>query len=261
MEQWAYRQSAMVNVLTPAFREDILSRGLAPAAKICCIPNGADVSTFAPGPRDNDVRREFGWGDRIVALYAGAHGKANAIGQLVDTAERLRERADILIATVGDGPERARWEREAESRGLKNIRFFGPQPKDRMPEIVRASDIGLAVLQDNPTFKTVYPNKVFDYMACERPTVLAIDGIARRLVCDEARAGLYAAPENAAAIADAISTLADDPLQRSRLGMSGRAWVLEHATRESRASAYLDVLGQLVRPDGSAAVAALRART
>ncbi len=246
IERWAYRQSALVNVLTPAFRDNLLSRRLIPASKIVCIPNGADVSTFSPESRDNAARRSFGWGDRVVAMYAGAHGKANAIGQLVDTAERLRERPDILIATVGDGPERARWQAEAKSRGLKNIQFCGPQPKERMPEIVQASDIGLAVLQNNPTFRTVYPNKVFDYMACERPTVLAIDGIARQLVCDEAQAGLYAPPENAEAIACAITTLADDPEERARMGRNGRNWVLAHATRDSLASTYLDVLDQLV---------------
>jgi maleate isomerase len=34
------------------------------------------------------------------------------------------------------------------------------------------------VLQRTEMFKTVYPNKVFDYMACERPTFIAIDGVA-----------------------------------------------------------------------------------
>src|SRR4029450_7339067 len=97
---------------------------------------------------------------------------------------------------VGDGPELARWKSETGSKGLANIHFHGPQPKDLMPEIVRAADIGLAVLQDNPTFRTVYPNKVFDYMACERPTVIAIDGVARTLVCDTAAAGLFVQPEN-----------------------------------------------------------------
>jgi glycosyltransferase involved in cell wall biosynthesis len=256
MERWAYRWSAMVNVLTPAFRDDLLTRGLVPASKVVCVPNGADVSTFAPGPRDNTARREFGWGDRVVAMYAGAHGKANAIGQLVETAEQLRNRPEILIATVGDGPERARWKAEAESRGLDNIQFCGPQPKDRMPEIVRAADIGLAVLQNNPTFKTVYPNKVFDYMACERPTVLAIDGIARQLVCDEARAGLYAQPENAEAIAQAITALADDQARRVQMGINGRSWVLANATRESMASAYLEVLARLVTTGGASTVAA-----
>jgi len=242
IERWAYRSADCVNVLTPAFREDLLRRGVAPDAKIACVPNGADLDLFAPGPRDNAVRRELGWGDRFVVMYSGAHGRANALGQLVDAAERLRDRPDILIATVGDGPERARHQKAARARGLENILFCGAQPKARMAEVVNACDVGAAVLQDNPTFRTVYPNKVFDYMACARPTLLAIDGVARRLVCDEARAGVFAAPEDGQALAEAIRRLAADPAGCAEMGRRGRAWVEAHASRAALATRYLEVL-------------------
>lgn len=242
LERWAARSADRINVLTPAFRDDLVSRGLASAAKIAFVPNGADVELFQPGPRDNAVRRELGWGDRTVVMYAGAHGRANAVGQLLDAADRLRARADILIASVGDGPERA----ALEQRAPANVMFCGPQPKERMPDFVNACDVGAAVLQDNPTFRTVYPNKVFDYMACERPTLLAIDGVARTLVCDDAQAGVFAQPEDPDAIAAAIVRLADDPAARAAMGRRGRAWVLANATREALAARYLSVMQELV---------------
>jgi glycosyltransferase involved in cell wall biosynthesis len=247
MERAACLLADKINVLTPAFRDDLIARGLAPAEKIVFVPNGADVSLFTPGPRDNDARREFGWGDRFVVMYAGAHGRANAVGQFVDAAERLRDRPDILLASVGDGPERAGVEAEAKRRGLDNVRFHGAQPKARMPEIVRACDVGAAILQDNPTFKTVYPNKVFDYMATERPTLLAIDGVARKLVCDEAQAGVFARPEDGESLAAAIRAMADDPAGNAAMGARGRAWVLANATRESLAKRYLDVMEGMLR--------------
>jgi glycosyltransferase involved in cell wall biosynthesis len=180
-------------------------------------------------------------------MYAGAHGQANAVGQLVDAADRLRDRPDILIASVGDGPERARWQTAARERGLANIIFYGPQPKERMPQFVAACDVGAAVLQDNPTFRTVYPNKVFDYMAGARPTLLAIDGVARKLVCDEARAGVFATPEDAGALSDAIRRLADDAEGRSAMARRGREWVEANASREVLAARYLSILEELVR--------------
>ncbi len=245
LERWGARTATAINVLTPAFREDLLERGLATSEKIHFVPNGADVEMFEPGPRENQVRRDFGWGDKFVAMYAGAHGLANAVGQLVNTAAELKDRPDILIACVGDGPERKRLEAEAQARGLDNIRFYGAQPKTSMPAITRACDVGLAVLQNNPTFRTVYPNKVFDYMSCARPSLLAIDGVARKLVCDDAQAGLFAEPENAKAIAAALRQLADDPGMCVRMGESGRAWVLQNASRSGLAEKYLGILSQL----------------
>jgi glycosyltransferase involved in cell wall biosynthesis len=245
LERWGYAAADKINVLTPAFRDDIVKRGLAPSTKIAMIPNGADVRLFQPGPRDNEARKAFGWGDKFVVMYAGAHGRANAIGQLVDAAERLRDRPDILLACVGDGPERARWQKEAIQRGLANIVFHGAQSKERMPEIVRACDVGAAVLQHNPTFRTVYPNKVFDYMACSRPVLLAIDGVARELVCEQARAGVFAEPENAGALADAIVSMEGDPRGRAEMGERGRNWVLENVTREALSERYLGLIEEL----------------
>lgn len=247
IERWACWSADKINVLTPAFRDDLVRRGLAPEDEIVFVPNGADVDLFEPGARDNAARRELGWGDRFVVMYAGAHGRANALGQLVEAAALLRDRPDVLIACVGDGPERAALEASAKARGLDNIVFCGPQPKERMPEIVNACDVGAAVLQDNPTFRTVYPNKVFDYMACERPTLLAIDGVARRLVCDEARAGVFVKPEDPAALAAAIRELAQDPGGRAEMGRRGRQWVLANATRDSLAKRYLAIMESMVR--------------
>lgn len=246
LERLACASADKINVLTPAFRENLIRRGLALDTKIAFVPNGADVELFQPAPRDNDVRRELGWGDRTVFLYAGAHGRANALGQLVGAAERLRGRKDVLLATVGDGAEKASLEAESRRRGLDNLRFYGAQPKERMPAFVNAADVGMAVLQDNPTFRTVYPNKVFDYMACERPTLLAIDGVARKLVCDEAQAGVFVPPENPEALATAIEAMTADPAGRAELGRRGRTWVLANATRESLALRYLAVMQELV---------------
>src|SRR3954469_3773670 len=130
LERWACGVADKINVLTPAFREDLVRRGLARAEKMVFVPNGADLHRFQPGPRDNAVRRELGWGDRFVVMYAGAHGRANAIGQLVKAAELLRSRRDILIACVGDGSERQALEAEARRSELKNIVFLGAHPKE-----------------------------------------------------------------------------------------------------------------------------------
>ena len=253
LEKWGCAAANRINVLTPAFREDLIARGLACEAKISFIPNGADIDRFVPGPRDNAVRAELGWGDRFVAMYAGAHGRANAVDQLLGAAEILKSRPEILIACVGDGTERKRLEGEAKQRGLTNIRFHGAHPKDRMPDIVRACDVGMAVLQNNPTFRTVYPNKVFDYMSCGRPVLVAIDGVARKLICEQAEAGVFAEPENAESLAKAIGGLADDPGRCAEFGEKGRRWVLANAGREGLAERYLEVMQDLVEyPKGRA---------
>ncbi len=247
LEALAYKYATCVNVLTPAFEEDIKRRRLAASSKITFVPNGADLRMFSPQPKDQQLRQQLGWGDKHVFLYAGAHGRANALGQLVDTAEQLRHRNDLLIACVGDGPERTALSQRVRKAKLNNIVFHGPVSKSEMPKVVASADAGLAVLANNPTFRTVYPNKVFDYMACERPTVLAIDGAARKLVCDDAQAGVFAKPENAEDLARVIGELADSPSKQKKLGEQGRSWVEQHASREMLAKRYLNIMQKIVK--------------
>jgi glycosyltransferase involved in cell wall biosynthesis len=113
---------------------------------------------------------------------------------------------------------------------------------------VSAADAGVAVLQDNPTFKTVYPNKVFDYMAAERPVILAVDGAIRKVICEEANAGIFAPPEQPKALAAAIRNLADDPASARQLGRNGRTWIVANASRSALAARYLTHLTELAAP-------------
>jgi glycosyltransferase involved in cell wall biosynthesis len=68
---------------------------------------------------------------------------------------------------------------------------------------------------------------------------------ARTLVCGEAKAGVFAEPENAKAIASAIRFLADHPETRAAIAANGRRWVLANASRGALAGRYLDVLMEL----------------
>ena len=242
LERLGYASAQRINVLTPAFREDILRRGLAKPERIVYIPNGADVDLFTPGPADPSLRAALGWGERFVVLYTGAHGIANHLWQYIDAAERLKDREDILLVAIGDGPQKKALIEETRRRGLENLQWLDSVSKSEMPSIVRAADAGAAVLQRNPTFETVYPNKIFDYMACARPVLCAIDGIAHRLVVDEAKAGLFAEPENPDDLAARIIELAEDPTRRAEMGARGRRFVEENFARPLLAERYLRVL-------------------
>ena len=93
----------------------------------------------------------------------------------------------------------------------------------------------------NDTFKTVYPNKVFDYMCCAKPIIVGIDGVARELVSD-ANAGIFTEPEDAGEFVAAVLKLKNDPVLAHEMGNSGRKFVLEHFIREKLAARYLKIV-------------------
>ncbi len=245
LEAKAYRRAKWINVLTPAFEQALIERkGVAPE-KISMIPNGADLDIMTPGPLDNHVRAELGLTGKFVVSYFGAHGRANKVGQLLDVAEKLKDpHPDVRLMLVGDGMEKPGVVEDAKKRGLDNVVFVDAVPKDRVCDYINASDACTAVLMRNDTFKTVYPNKVFDYMCCKKPIIIGIDGVARKLV-EDAGAGYFAEPENADAFIDALLRLKNNPDEMRRMGDSGHAYAAGHYSREAMAGKYLGVLERL----------------
>jgi glycosyltransferase involved in cell wall biosynthesis len=246
LERKSYSSSSWINVLTPAFKEKLINEKRISSDKISMIPNGADLDIFKPGPINNWVREKHNLGDNFVVTYVGAHGRANHLIQLLHAAKILKEKdPDVKIMLVGDGMEKPILKEKAQEWNMDNVIFIDSVPKDVIVDYVAASNVCTAVLKKVDTFKTVYPNKVFDYMSAKRPVILAIDGVARKLV-EDARAGIYVEPENAEYFVEAVLHLKKDPELCNQLGRNGLDFVKNHFNRQELAQDYLRVLNDII---------------
>lgn len=243
LEHFLYRRADCLLVNSPAYRDYLIGKGV-PARKIRLIPNGVDAQMFDPEQRGAAFRQEYGLEDRFVATYAGAIGMANDLDVLIAAAVALAERKDIHILIVGDGKERKRLEDEAARLGLDNLTFTGSFAKSQMAEILAASDACIAILRNIPMFTTTYPNKVFDYMAAGRPTVLAIDGVIRAVV-EDANGGIFVPPGNSQLLAEALARLADNPNEAASMGKNARAYVIQNFNRDEHADQLAEVISEV----------------
>jgi len=98
-------------------------------------------------------------------------------------------------------------------------------------------------------YKTVYPNKVFDYMAAGKPVILAIEGVIRE-VLERAGAGIPIPPGDAEALGEAILTLANDRLAGKAMGLRGRKFVEDHFDRAVLAEKMLATMQGLMQAKG-----------
>jgi glycosyltransferase involved in cell wall biosynthesis len=239
-ETFMYRRADRVVALTNAFKRHIAGRGV-PFGRIEVIKNGADLDRFRPMPRDNAFRSAHGLTGKFVASYVGTHGMAHSLDTIFRAAELLRGDDRIVFLMVGDGAERENLLKEKDRSGLDNVVMLPQQPKERMPEILAASDASLVLLKKTDLFKTVIPSKLFEAMAMERPIVLGVEGESREIV-EEGDCGLCIEPENATGLADALGRLASDPGLALRLGRNGRMFVTRDYDREVLAESYLSLL-------------------
>lgn len=240
LERFLYARAHHIIVNSPAYRDYLVSKGL-PEDKVSLVANGVDPEMFNPVSTGETIREKLNLAGKFIVTYAGALGLANDIATIVRAAIRLKERHDIHFLIVGDGKERTSVEQMSQDASLFNMTFTGSVPKEDLPDYLAASDACIATLMDIPMFRTTYPNKVFDYMAAGKPTILAIDGVIRE-VLEAAKGGLAVRPGDDAAMAEAVLMLAADRRRAATMGMSARAYVARNFNRHCQADQFMKLL-------------------
>jgi glycosyltransferase involved in cell wall biosynthesis len=229
-EKTAYRQSDMVVSMLPCAKEHMMQHGMA-AEKFCYVPNGIVVSEWEDSavslPEEHlallaRLRAE----QRFVVGYAGGHGLANALEQLIMAAGLLQEHP-VSLVLVGDGPSRAELQQMVREHGLQHVHFLPSVAKPTIPALLAQMDALFIGWRKLPIYRFgINPNKLFDYMMAAKPVIHSVD--AGNDIVAEADAGISVPAEDPSAIAAAIRQLmALPPEELARRGKNGRRFVLE----------------------------------
>ena len=234
LELFLYRRAALIIPVTESFKHDLVARGI-DAEKIQVVINGVDLERYRPMPRDAELADQFDVAGKFVVGYLGTHGMAHALHRVLDGAELLREREDIVFLFAGGGAQRAALEEQAHSRGLRNVRMVPRQPKASMDRLWSLCDVALIPLRNTPVFATVLPSKLFEAMGMGVPVLMALPDGEATAVVRATGCGVCIPPEDPLALAQAVSALADAPASLEQLRVrSGAAASSYSREKQSR---------------------------
>jgi glycosyltransferase involved in cell wall biosynthesis len=177
--------------------------------------------------------------------YAGAHGLANDLDTALDAAKILRDMptaGSVSVRFIGDGAEKPRLQARANAEGLTNVEFRPSVSKDEIYRSLSDADAFLMPLKDSPVFRWgISPNKLYDYLALQRPIIFAIR--TRYNPVADSGAGITVPPEDAHQLADAITRLAAmSHAERREIGHRGRQYVENHHSYSVLAERFEGVL-------------------
>lgn len=251
LELFLYRRSAAIVALTPAFKDNLVGRGI-DGDKIPIVINGVDTDRFRKTPRNDALSAEWGLKDQFVIGYIGTHGMAHGLRNVLDAAAHLRGNDRVRFLFVGDGAERDELIGRATREGLENVQFIESQPREKMPGIWSVCDVALVHLRDSVVFSEVIPSKIFEAMAMGLPTLLvAPKGVASDIILST-RSGVWVPAEQPDRLAHIAARLADKPGLLDRLGRNGSA-VSGRFSRRRQAEEMIRVLEIAAAGDGSRA--------
>jgi glycosyltransferase involved in cell wall biosynthesis len=244
LESFLYRRADAIVVMARGVEATLRDDHHVAPDKLIFIPNGADPSDFEPPAPRAELRVRYGLHGTVFA-YTGAHGPANGLDLLLDAAASLqRSRTDVTFLLVGDGPSKASLVERAQREGLTNVSFFQPVPKEEMPALLGAVDVGVHVLADIPLFRYgVSPNKLYDYMAAGLPVITNTPGEVEALVL-ESRGGIAVRPDGLRGAIEEM--IAATEAQRDAWGMAGRDYIARTRSRTALAARLQGALDDLV---------------
>jgi glycosyltransferase involved in cell wall biosynthesis len=185
-------------------------------SKMFVTPLGVDPDLFAPRPfREAPEVFEIICVGRLVPAK-GQHVLLEAVSRLVRRGKQVR------LRVVGDGPDRPSLEKAAREKNLgAAVVFEGSVNQDRIRDLYSQADVFALA-----SFAEGIPVVLMEAMAMEIPCVTTwITGIPE-LIRDGVD-GLLVPPADEAALTDALARLMDDSALRRRVGLAGRARVID----------------------------------
>lgn len=193
---------------------------LSPLADRCTVvPLGIDPAPFLhaePLPLPSS--------DLPTLLFVGRHRYYKGVDTLIRAMPDVAAR--LLVA--GDGPMRPTWEALAVELSVTDrVQFLGDISDADLPRLYAAADV--FVLPSNVRAEA-YGLVLLEAMAAGLPCITTEVGTGTSFVVQHGITGLVVPPQDARALATAVSHLLDNPALRREMGANGRVRLLAELT-------------------------------
>ncbi len=239
-------QATMIVGVSHGVVREFLTDGI-PQDRIKVIYNGVDRSRFPPAHR-NELRAQLGIGNSaIVIASVGSLVQRKGMDLLIRALSEIRH-PDAHLVIAGDGEERHALEMLAANQRLHSrIHFLGHCTN--MAPLYASSDI-VALASMSEAFGLV----LAEAGSFSLPIVSHnLPGICEVVVDQES--GILVPVGDVSALAQALTRLANDPQERTRMGTAGRNRVREkfstHQMISSFEALYSDMVARAAQHDGN----------
>lgn len=237
LEEWIYSNSTKISGQTQGIVRDIAKR--VPAKNIFWLRNGVDPKEIESKLDSSNWRKKNGFEDEDLLFYfGGLLGYAQGLDCIIHAAAKLKEYQNIKFVIVGEGPEKEMLINLAKDMGTENVYFFNGVTKNEVLNIIRSIDVAIVPLRKLDLFLGAIPSKIFEILYLKKPILLGVEGEAKELFIDNARAGLAFEPDNSNELVEKIKFIAGNRDKIISMGKNGHDYVCEKFDRSEIANSF-----------------------
>ncbi|MFH1855297.1 MAG: glycosyltransferase [bacterium] len=213
-------------------KERLLKEGVKTPIEV--VSNPTDLSDFWSAKADK-IRKKFGLksGDILIG-YVGRLSEEKNIQTLLATVEIiLKNKPNVKMVLIGDGPDREELEKRASEISKDRIIFTGNVPHKEIPFYDAALDTFVSASKSE-----IQPMTFAEAMATGTPIVVFDVAGCNDMVQDKENGRLVATKEGSKGLAQAVIDLISDKDELSDMGKRAKKW----ATRYEQENATRDML-------------------
>lgn len=199
-------------VCTTAFAREEFDR--IGATNLMTVPLGVDLDQYHPRRRSAAVREQWAGPNQLLLVHCGRLSVEKHPHRSIDAVAALRDSGvDARLVVVGEGPLRARLERQAGRLPVEFTGYIGC--RDTVAGILASADIALA-----PGPHETFGLAALEALACGTPAVVSRTSALAEILTDDSGA---TADNDPGAIAQAVTTVLTRPETQRRRSARRRA--------------------------------------
>ncbi|RMT95493.1 hypothetical protein ALP39_00368 [Pseudomonas marginalis pv. marginalis] len=185
LERWLLRRFDRVSTISSGMLDKARGKGVR-SQRLLFFPNWSETTRFRHVPRNGVLLERLGVppGTRVL-LYSGNIGEKQGVELILDAAQALAHRPELVFLIVGQGTGKARLLERVQRDGLHNVVFAPLQAYEDLPALLASADAHL-VIQKRGVADSVLPSKLTNILAVGGHAIITADpGTTLGRLCEE----------------------------------------------------------------------------
>ncbi len=182
--------------------------------------------------------------DVFNLVYIGNLDEIRGIVHMVQALEFINSSRKVKLTLCGNFLQEEYEAKVRNLKGFEKVNYCSFIEHEKIPELLKGSDVGIVCLHPIANYLTALPIKMFEYMAASLPVIASNFPLWKEIV-EVNRCGICVDPLNIEKIAKAIEYFIEQPELIKEMGENGRRMVLEKHNWEKESKKLLKLYKEI----------------
>ena len=173
IEKMIHSMSDEVFAVTPRITKYAIKNG-ASSKTTTYLPTASDADIFYPKKKNKALLKKYGLSQKdTVILFAGTLYRFSGLDKIISAMPRhLKKLPNLKLVIVGSGEQGTKLQKLIDNLNLKDkVILTGFINYERLANYINLADVCFNSFDINPATNTIFPGKIYQYIACNKPTL------------------------------------------------------------------------------------------